>query len=256
MRTITLVTDFGDFYPGVMKGVILKLAQNVNIVDITHNIESQNVFQGAFILYHAFHFFGKNSIHLAIVDPGVGGFRKAIAIKTRNYIFISPDNGISYPSASKDGIEEVFEIDRSISDLVGERSKTFHGRDIFAPAAAMAAKSKFEKYFTPITKIKKLDLFKINFYKSKIKCRVAYIDKFGNLITNLRKEYIKGVKAFYLNDVKFPYVGKYSDVRIGEPLALVGSFNTLELSVREGDAAKLLGIKSGDRDITLEVEYE
>jgi S-adenosylmethionine hydrolase len=96
---ITLLTDFGDFYPGVMKGVIYSLAPEARIVDITHSIEPQNVFQGAFLLYHSYRYF-RNAIHVAVVDPGVGGKRRAIAVKTRNHYFVGPDNGILYPSAA------------------------------------------------------------------------------------------------------------------------------------------------------------
>ncbi len=240
---ITLLTDFGDFYPGVMKGVILRLAPRARIVDIAHSVEPQNVFQGAFLLYHSYRYF-RNAIHIAVVDPGVGGDRKALVIKTKNHFFVAPDNGIAYPSAVEDGIIEIYEIDPSISKLVGELSTTFHGRDIFAPAAALLLKGDFS-YFRKIERMKQLDLFELSFEGRILRARVVYVDRFGNLITNVPANLLAGAKGFNLFGINFPMVRTYSDVPIGKPLALIGSFGTLELSVREGSAAKMLGIGSG-----------
>lgn len=251
MKVVTLLTDFGEFYPGVMKGVILKISPNVRIVDITHEIEPQNIFQGAFLLYHSYRYF-ENAVHVAVVDPGVGGERRAIAVVTENHVFIGPDNGILYPSVWEDGIERIYRIKEEISELVGELSTTFHGRDIFAPAAALASVGKFEKYFEEENKIVRLNLFDYTVDEERVKCRVAFVDRFGNIVTNLRREDVKA-KTFYFEGVKFPLVRTYSDVGIGEPLAVVGSFGTLELSVREGSAASLTGIEKGGGWIELEV---
>lgn len=251
MKVVTLLTDFGGFYPGVMKGVILKISPDVKIVDITHEVEPQNVFQGAFLLYHSYRYF-ENAVHVAVVDPGVGGEREAIAVVTEKHIFIGPDNGVLYPSAWEEGIDRVYRIREEISELVGELSTTFHGRDIFAPAAALAAIGRFEKYFENKDKIVQLNLFDYKVGEGKVKCRVAFVDRFGNIVTNLRREDVKA-KAFYLEGIEFPLVKTYSDVGIGEPLALIGSFGTLELSVREGSAASLTGIEKGGGWIELGV---
>lgn len=240
---ITLLTDFGDFYPGVMKGVILSLAPEAKIIDITHSVDPQNVFQGAFLLYHSYRFF-RNAIHVAVVDPGVGGDRKALVIKTKHQFFVAPDNGIAYPSASEDGIIEIYEIDSKISELVGELSATFHGRDIFAPAVALLLKGDFS-YFRRVECMKSLDLFDYSFDGENLRARIVYVDKFGNLITNVPANVLKSAKGFKLLDIEFPMVRTYSDVPIGKPLALIGSFGTLELSIREGSAQKLLGISPG-----------
>ncbi|MCS7121376.1 MAG: S-adenosyl-l-methionine hydroxide adenosyltransferase family protein [Archaeoglobaceae archaeon] len=246
---ITLLTDFGDFYPGVMKGVILSINPNAKIVDITHNVEPQNVLQGAFLLYHSYRYF-KSAIHVAVVDPGVGSKRRALAVFTKNHVFIAPDNGICYQSAAKDGIKKIFRIDESISSLVGELSYTFHGRDVFSPAAALISLQRYD-FLEEIKEMEKLDIydFKIG---EKIKCKVVYVDKFGNLITNFPKEFVKA-KGYICRGVKFPLVRTYSEVEVGETLALINSFNTLELSVRNGSAAELLGIKRGNVEIELEV---
>jgi S-adenosylmethionine hydrolase len=244
MKVVSLLTDFRDFYPGVMKGVILSLAPEAIIVDISHTVEPQNILQGAFLLYHSYRYF-RNAVHVAVVDPGVGSERRALAIEGKNHFFIGPDNGILYPSAVEDGIKTAYSIKEEISELVGELSSTFHGRDIFAPAAAMAVKGDFT-YFEEIDKeeLEKLELFDYSVSGSKVRCRVVYV------VTNLRE--VRG-KGFYFRGVEFPFVRTYSDVEIGEPLSLIGSFGTLELSVREGSAAEMLGIKRGRGWIELEV---
>ncbi|MCS7144462.1 MAG: S-adenosyl-l-methionine hydroxide adenosyltransferase family protein [Archaeoglobaceae archaeon] len=246
---ITLLTDFGDFYPGVMKGVILSLAPEAKIVDITHSVEPQNVFQGAFLLYHSYRFF-KKAIHVAVVDPEVGGRRRAIVVETRDHFFVAPDNGIAYPSANEEGISKIYEIDQKISEIVGELSTTFHGRDLFAPSSALILRKDFS-YFREIDEIKTLDLFDYSLEGENLRARVVYVDRFGNLITNVPAKALKGAKGFNLLGVEFPMVRTYSDVHIGEPLALIGSFGMLELSVRNGNASELLKIRSGS--IELEV---
>ncbi|MBO8180230.1 MAG: S-adenosyl-l-methionine hydroxide adenosyltransferase family protein [Archaeoglobus sp.] len=252
MKVITLLTDFGDFYPGVMKGVILSLSPEARIVDITHDIEPQNVFQGAFLLYNSYRYF-RDAVHVAVVDPGVGTERRAVVIESKNYFFVGPDNGILYPSAVEDGIKAVYSIKEEISKLVGELSTTFHGRDIFAPAAAMVANGDYT-YFEEFDsgELKELELFDYSIGGNKVRCRVVYVDRFGNIITNLRE--LKGKrKGFYFRNIEFPFVKTYLDVDVGEPLSLIGSFGTLELSVREGSAADMLGIKRGGEWIELEV---
>ena len=241
---IALLTDFGEFYPGVMKGVIRKITKE-EVVDITHSVRAQNVFEGAFLLYNTYKFFPKGSIFVAVVDPGVGGKRRALAVKTKNYWFVAPDNGIAYPSASEDGIEKIISLNsEKLSEFSGELSSTFHGRDVFAPAAALIAEGKIDEYGEEIETMKELELFEVKIGE-KIACRVAYIDRFGNIVTNLRREIVEDLKpkGFYINGTRIPFVEKYEDVKVGEPLALIGSFNTLEISVREGNAAEIFGIK-------------
>ncbi len=240
---IALLTDFGDFYPGVMKAVIRRITC-AEVIDITHSVTPQDVFEGAFLLYHSYRFFPPGAVFVSVVDPGVGGERRALAIKTKNYWFIAPDNGIAYPSAAEDGIEKMLSLDeKRLSKFSGELSSTFHGRDVFAPASALAVEGRIEEFGEEVDEIKKLELFEVEVGDT-IKCRVAYIDRFGNLVTNVRKEVVEELKpkGFYLNGTKILFVEKYEDVGVGEPLALIGSFNTLEISVREGNAAKFFGV--------------
>ena len=241
---IALLTDFGDYYPGVMKGVIRKLT-DAEIIDITHEVTPQNVVEGAFLLYNAYKFFPQDTIFVAVVDPGVGSKRKAVVIETRNYYFVCPDNGIAYPSAKEDGVVRIYQIDESIHELVGDLSATFHGRDVFAPAAALLSKGDY-KYFKEIGEIKELNIFDVEVSEGEIKCNVVHIDRFGNVVTNVRDSIVDGkIKKIYFNDLEIPIVRTYSDVGIGEPLALIGSFGTLELSIREGNFAKKYRVKHG-----------
>lgn len=246
MNVITLLTDFGDFYPGVMKGVILKICPHAKIIDISHSVEPQNVYQGAFLLYHSYRFF-PNAVHVAIVDPGVGSERLALVVECKNHIFIGPDNGILYPSAVEDGIKRVWVIDEGkTSRISGELSTTFHGRDVFAPASAFAVLDKIEEIAKPYDgEIERLDLFDYKVEGKTVECRIIFIDRFGNAITNVKAEDLEDAKGFYVNETYIPMVRTYSDVSVGEPLALIGSFGTLELSVRNGSFADVFGVRSG-----------
>ncbi len=230
-----------------MKGVMLSLT-DATIVDITHSIEPQNVMQGAFLLYHSYRFFN-SAVHVAVVDPGVGSARKALVIETANHVFVGPDNGILYPSASREGIERVWVIDEAKTSAFTEGlSSTFHGRDVFAPAAAFAVEERIGEIATPHDgEINKIDLFKVNVTDSGIDANVIFVDRFGNLVTNIRGEVVEELdaKAFYLSGTEFPLVTSYSQVEIGQPLAVIGSFGTLELSVRNGNASRLFGVSSG-----------
>ena len=135
-KTIALLSDFGlkDHYVSAMKGVILNISPDVNLVDITHEVSPWNVIQGAFLLRATFRYFPRGTVFVCVVDPGVGTERKALAIKTKNYFFVGPDNGLMYPSVVEDGLELAVEITNRKYTL--ERSGTFDGRDVFAPAAA------------------------------------------------------------------------------------------------------------------------
>jgi hypothetical protein len=258
-KVITLLTDFGDFYPALMKGQIFKINPSVNIIDITHSVEPQNVYQGAFLLLNAYRFF-RRAAHVAVVDPEVGSERLALAIKTKNYWFIGPDNGILYPSATSDGIKKIYVIDERIRKYSDDFSKTFHGRDLFAPAAALISRFGCRKIediaepFEDFDRIKKLDLFECEIRDNNIKCRIVFIDRFGNAITNIRSEIIHsiGARTFYIGETEFPLMEKYSDVRSGETISLIGSFKTLEFSIREGNASETFNLRSGEITVGFE----
>ncbi len=246
MKIVTLLTDFGDFYPGVMKGVILGLCPNARIVDITHSVEPQNIYQGAFLLYHSYKYF-LNAVHVAVVDPGVGTDRKAIILECRNHVFVGPDNGILIPSAKENGIERVWVIDEEkASKVTGTLSSTFHGRDVFAPSAGYACLGRIEEIAEPYDgELVEFEIYDYEIDGEWIGCRVIFVDRFGNAITNVRAEDVKNAKGFYVRNTFVPFVKSYSMVKEGEPLALIGSFDTLEFSVRNGNFSKIFGVRSG-----------
>ena len=253
MRVITLLTDFGDFYHGVMKGVILNcLGEYVQIIDISNSVESQNVFQGAFLLFNSYKYFPRKTVHVAVVDPGVGGKRDAIVVESNNYFFVGPDNGILYPSCAEDGIRRIWRINPS--KLGTEISSTFHGRDIFAPVISYVLRNELEKVAIKKRKMKELNIFDYEVSGNRVKCRVVFIDKFGNIITNLRKELVEKVKPKFVvfKGLKIPVVKTYCEVGVGKPLALIGSFNTLEISIRNGNASKKFKVKNGKIEFELE----
>ncbi|MFX1449844.1 MAG: S-adenosyl-l-methionine hydroxide adenosyltransferase family protein, partial [Promethearchaeota archaeon] len=158
-RIITLLTDFGleDPYVATMKGVILSICPTADIVDISHQIRKFNIREAAFKLAFIAQYFTPSTIHMVVIDPGVGSSRKSLVITTDNYIFIGPDNGVLYPAAEKDGIKNIIEI-KNKDLFLKPVSNTFHGRDIFAPVAAHVANQfPLEKIGPPIKKIIKLD---------------------------------------------------------------------------------------------------
>ncbi len=252
-RIITLLTDFGtrDYYVSSMKGVILSIAPNAIIIDITHEVEPFNVLQAAFLLYQAVRWFPTWTIHVAVVDPGVGSERKPLAIKTRKCVLIGPDNGVLMPAANYFGIIEVREIRRKFFECT---SHTFHGRDVFAPAAAnLVAGMKLEELGPVIRSPKKLDFGDVKWIDNGIEARVLHVDRFGNLITNiptnLYHEITSKEKITIIAKGKTSLLKPASSYFEGKPkefLILPGSEDFIEISLNKGSAAKFLNIKPGD----------
>ncbi len=249
MNLITLLTDFGDYYSGVMKGVLLKNSPQVNLVDITHSVESQNVFQGAFLLLNSYRFFPP-CIHVAVVDPGVGSERRAIVVECDRYTFIGPDNGILYPACRESGIKRIWRIEEdkvAHNQGLDKISTTFHGRDIFAPAVSYVINDRIEDIAEEVEDIQPVEIFDYRFEGREIRCRVLFLDRFGNAVTNLKSEVVEELnpKVFNVGKQNFPLVDSYSDVDKGSPLSVIGSFDTLELSIREGNASRDFSLRSG-----------
>ncbi|MBO8182462.1 MAG: SAM-dependent chlorinase/fluorinase [Archaeoglobus sp.] len=242
---ITLLTDFGDLYLGIMKGVILSINPAARIIDISHSVEPQNVKQAAFLLA-SYHSFFENCVHVAVIDPGVGGEREIILAENDSNCFIAPNNGVL--SEVIDGCR-VYQVNtKKASKYTGKLSSTFHGRDVFAPAAALVTMNRKDEILEPFKgEIIKLNIFDAKIEENKIDFSILYIDNFGNAVTNIKKELIDEIqpKEFILNSISFPFVEKYVDVGKGEALTLVGSFETLEFSIREGNAAEKFGFKTG-----------
>jgi S-adenosylmethionine hydrolase len=184
---IALLTDFGtrDYFVGVMKGVILSINPRAQIVDITHDIPPQDVLTGAFVLKAAYKWFPPRTVFVAVVDPGVGTERAPLIVKTRRYYFVGPDNGILSPAAEEDGVEAVYHITIQLP----ETSRTFHGRDVFAPAAAYLSLGIEPRMLgVPAAGWRRLELPKARLEAGVIHARVVYVDRFGNVYTSARDE--------------------------------------------------------------------
>ncbi len=250
---ITLTSDFGlkDPYVAEMKGVILTINPQANIIDVTHNVEKFNIRAGAFVLASIAPYFPKDTIHLVIIDPDVGTERRAILIQTKRGFFVGPDNGILMLAAQNQGIEHLYELSNP-KFMLTKVSSTFHGRDVFAPAAAYLDRGVKPSEFGPeITEAAKIKFPSIEWKNSSLIGEVWLIDEFGNIITNISQKDLPQNRIF---NVKFPGVlqsisfGKtYARVKLLEPLALIGSHGFLEIALNQGNAAEKFQVKVGDK---------
>jgi hypothetical protein len=242
---ITLTSDFGsrDAYVGIMKGVILGIAPHASLVDLSHAIPPQAVTIGALVLRSAVEFFPVGTIHLAVVDPGVGSSRLPVAVVTERGILVGPDNGLLYPSAMALGVREVRRLERE-KFFRPEISGTFHGRDVFAPVAAhLAAGVPPRELGGRVDELQSLLLPVARREPGEILGEIVYVDHFGNLITNIRAGDLSAFPVQGLSISIGPVslsgpVSSYSAVESGEPLAIVDSWGQLEVAVRNGNAAQ------------------
>jgi hypothetical protein len=246
---VTLMTDFGlsDPYVGVMKGVLLGSEARPRLVDLTHGIAAQDVRAGAFHLAHSWRWFPSGSVHVAVVDPGVGSERRILVAREDGHAFLAPDNGLLGPVLS--GRAEVHALDVERFSLPA-RSRTFHGRDVFAPAASRLVEGLDPAECGPAVD----DWERIEFPTPRfdeagdVLGEVLVADGFGNLVTNVPADHLRGeVSAWtaHLCGVEAPLVGAYAEAGPGEVLALVDSLGFWEVAVREGDAADQLGAGPG-----------
>jgi S-adenosyl-L-methionine hydrolase (adenosine-forming) len=247
VRAITLLTDFGtaDYFVGAMKGAILSINPQAVIVDITHEIPAQDVAAGAWQLLAAFDTFPEGTIHVAVVDPGVGSQRRPIVVAGANHLFVGPDNGIFTHIFDRDASFEAFHI----TDQKYFRhpvSTTFHGRDIFAPvAAALSTGIEPTSLGQPVSDPARL-------FKS-VDPQIIHIDRFGNLITNITRDQFKEARRLLLNGTLISAQRNFFGENVGEidePFAIWGSAGFLEIAVNGGSAAEILDAKRGDQ-ITL-----
>lgn len=254
MSIITLTTDFGlgDWFAGAMKGVILGIQPRAAIVDITHEILAGDIRSGAFALAASFRFFPKQTIHVAVVDPGVGSGRSSIAVQTKDYFFVGPDNGLLSLALAEECVESMHRLENT-KFLAASISNTFHGRDVFAPAAAYLSKgTSLSKMGRALTHYQKLSWPIPLLDKSGLRGEVIYIDRFGNAITNIGKEHLGTLDVAALkiavagNKTPFGFGQFYQEVAFGRPLGLIGSNGFLEIAINGGNAAKKLGLNVGD----------
>jgi S-adenosylmethionine hydrolase len=256
MSLISLTTDFGDLYPAAMKAVILGINPGVQIVDITHTIRQAGIREGAFDLYSLTPYFPAKTVHIGVVDPGVGTSRRALAIKAgkpgQEQFFVGPDNGLLIPAARRLGEMKIYEITNSDVMLKSGISATFHGRDIFAPVGAHLSKGmQIEEVGLRILDFVDLDFRNFGIDGAFLIGEVIFTDSFGNVITNIPEDVILNLSAFgsqvEVNGRKVSFVQTYGFVRPEEPLILIGSHGFLEIAVNGGSAALQFGLKNGNQ---------
>ncbi|MFX1285412.1 MAG: S-adenosyl-l-methionine hydroxide adenosyltransferase family protein [Promethearchaeota archaeon] len=243
---IVFITDFGsDPYVGIMKGRILQINPLVRIISLTNNIKTQDIRHAAFVLLKSYKYFPLHTIFLVVVDPGVGSSRKAIAAQKEDYYFIGPDNGVLSPIISDN--EDVFIVDLQIPN---DTSHTFHGRDVFAPAAGNLSQIYSLNGLGPPSDIQtSLDFF---WDKTTKTGEVIFIDHFGNIITNIPSSMnLQHDKKYLLltprTRVSLRFKRSYFEGSDENPFLVLSSFETLEISLRNGRAVDILDITPGDR---------
>ena len=253
---ITLTTDFGleDDYVGVMKGVIHSINPGVTVVDLTHYIPPQDIEWTAYIIYYSFDYFPKGSIHVIVVDPGVGSSRPIKLIKLNGHYFLSPDNGVMTKLLNQYQPEGIWTINNQ-EYFLPDISNTFHGRDIFAPVAAHLSKGVTPELMGKASReVKNLSLPEPQIKANEITGRIIHIDRFGNLITDIEHRMIAQLSASWdnlsihlSNQILSGIKKSYEEVEEGKTLAIFGSKGLLEISVNKGNAAKMLIIKNRDQ---------
>lgn len=254
---IAILTDFGyrDHYVGVMKGVIATIAPKASVVDITHGIPPQSVTAGAIALQQSWRFFPKRTVFVAVVDPGVGTSRLPVAIDTRSGArFVGPDNGVLYLAAKDAGISRIVEL-RAPKYRLKNVSATFHGRDIFAPAAAwLWSRVAISSLGPTIAQITQLSIGTAVQRNKTLEGKIIYVDGFGNLVTNIDRATLDAFAASFRAPRLLVKIAKgtsmeifeaYGDVPTGAPLATFSSFELLEIAVRDGSAASVFGLGEG-----------
>lgn len=249
---LTLLSDFGttDAYVGIMKGVILGIAPDVRLVDLTHAIPPQRVVAGAMVLRQAAPYFPPGTVHVAVVDPGVGTERTPIAIETERGVLVGPDNGLLSLAARDQGVRAVRRIENPalMRPVV---SHTFHGRDVFAPVGAhLAAGIPFAELGSEVGAFVEADVACARVAPHGIDGQVVHVDHFGNLMTNIHADMLAGVDRrtaqVLIADIAIGAIrSTYAEVETGSPMALISSWDSLEIAVRDGSAADRLGLSVG-----------
>jgi S-adenosylmethionine hydrolase len=246
VTVVTLLTDFGtsDSYVAEMRGVILSTTPTAVLTDITHGVNPGDVRSAAYLLGRTWDRFPPSTIHLVVVDPGVGTARAALAFSAHGHCFVGPDNGVFTPVLHDAEVEAV------VLATPEHASPTFHGRDVFAPAAAaLAAGATLATLGRPFSGIpERLAYTKPHHEGKSIVGEVVYIDRFGSLITNLPADLVPPYARLEVEDLDIgPLRRTYNDVTTGGLLAYVGSGGALEIAVRNGSAARRLGVGVGGR---------
>ena len=260
---ITLLTDFGlnDAYVAVMKGTVLSINRNADLIDITHNINAGSIFQGSGILKGAWSYFPEETVHVAVVDPGVGSDRRAIAVKAGRHFFVGPDNGIFWPVIKEIPDSEIVELTHK-KYFLPHITSTFHGRDIFAPVAAhISLGTEISKLGSYITDPVKLKLPQPCQKDKALNGQITHIDNFGNLITNITSnnliDFLCGKNpVIHIGENKISEISNtYSDKDRDNIIALINSSGYLEIAVNMGRASDYIE-KAPDEIIGMPVRID
>jgi S-adenosylmethionine hydrolase len=251
---ITLTSDFHlkDSFVGTMKGVILRIFPQARLVDITHQIAPQDILEASLVLDGAYRYFPAGSVHLVVVDPGVGGPRRPILVAGREHYFVGPDNGVFTRVLEGEPDARVIEISEG-KFLLPNISDTFHGRDVFAPVAAYVARGVLpDEFGAVIADPRRLDLPVPQIWGDQIRGVVVHIDSFGNIISNISREQFmeatrgRGVRVL-INGRTIDRIHRtYEEQERGRVLAMFGSTDLLEIAVVGGRAERRIGAGKGD----------
>lgn len=243
---ITLTTDFGtkDHYVGSMKGVIYGINPDTIVADVTHEVTKYNVFEGAFILSSFYGYYPNGTVHVVVVDPGVGSTRKPIAVKADGCVFVGPDNGV-FSFIYKES-EDVYVVEiTNHRYMFPDVSKTFHGRDIFAPVAAhLSLGININELGQSVQSPTLLDIPEPKFLGDEIIGEVIYTDSFGNLVTNINSDLLSSAFIVCVDTLEIGRISdSYNDAPNGAMLSIVGSSGLLEISVNQDSASKVISDK-------------
>jgi S-adenosylmethionine hydrolase len=275
-RSIYLITDFGESpYSGILRAVAKSIA-DVDVIDLDHSVPSFKILAGAYVLANTYYWAKKGSIIVTVIDPGVGTHREAVLVEAGDYVLIGPNNGVLYPVIAKEGFKQGFALipERVVEaaskhfkgKLPGGKwplSSTFHGRDVFVPAAALYAIGVSPELLgTPIKleDLKRLLLEYAEEVEDGFKAKVIYIDKFGNIALSLKPGLVPVTtwrRVMVTTDTgTFPVkVGrKFEDVQVGELIIYINSFGFAEIAVNQGSAAKKLRVSIGDTVVLTPLE--
>jgi S-adenosyl-L-methionine hydrolase (adenosine-forming) len=257
---ITFLTDFGleDDFVGTCHGVIKRIAPDADIIDVTHGIAPQSVLQGALVLANTLPFLPEG-VHLAVVDPGVGTERRALALRGHDgRLFVGPDNGLLIPAAEKlGGIEAAHEVTNREYALQ-PISATFHGRDVFAPAAAHLARGAEIAELGPeleLSSLVRLELPQPDVSERRIRATCLYVDRFGNMQLNLNRDHLERFGVEPGRQVEIEHTGDhyyaatartFADARSGEVILYLDAYENVALAITGGNAAQTFGVAAGD----------
>lgn len=257
-KQIALLTDFGwqDVYVGVMKGVIASINPQIPIIDLTHEIPPQDLIAGRFALLDAYAYFPADTVYIAVIDPGVGSQRKGVAIQFAGGFLVGADNGLFSGILKETPVIKAIELSNTQYWRTNNPSTTFHGRDIFAPVGAHLANGVDLKQLgreISVETLVQLSLPETEISDGRIFGCIQYIDRFGNLITNIAEKNLTSDLQVILREQIIPWGRTYSDGKPQELIALIGSHGYLEIAVNCGNAQRRLQVGVGDR-VTLNRE--